>query len=246
MVDGMIYFLLNKISGKMYVGQTTNLRKRINEHKRGDQYVDRAIKKYGWKSFRCSVIKTCASKDEMDTWEKFFIILLNTKSPNGYNLTDGGEGIVGLKRTPEHCSKISIAKKGKFFSPEHCANISSGKKGTTLSFEHRAKIGTTLKGIPKTFEHCAHISSGKRANSPYKNLTTEIDAHYLSYKRLAKFLSLLSQNISRKMLGQRNFTAKDKAKLTEIFNKPIEYLMYKEEILWLKFILSRDALGATR
>ena len=151
-----------------------------------------------------------------------------------------------MKRTPEHCSKISIAKKGKFFSPEHCANISSRKKGTTLSFEHRAKIGATLAGVPKTLEHSANISVGKRGDSPYKNLTTEIDAHYLFYKRLAKFLGLSSQNISRKMLGQRNFTAKDKAKLAEIFNKPIEYLMYKEEILWLKFIRSKVARGATR
>ncbi|MBR4641684.1 MAG: GIY-YIG nuclease family protein [Selenomonadaceae bacterium] len=85
MIHGMIYLLLNTINGKMYVGQTINLRSRITAHKCGDRYVDRAIKKYGWKSFRCCVIKTCASKDEMDTWGKFFIILLNTKSPNGYN-----------------------------------------------------------------------------------------------------------------------------------------------------------------
>ena len=91
MIYGVIYLLINTITGKMYVGQTTNLKKRIAEHKRGDQYVDRAIRKYGWKNFRCFVIKNCASKAEMDTWEKFFIILLNTKSPNGYNLTDGGE-----------------------------------------------------------------------------------------------------------------------------------------------------------
>ena len=229
MTYGVIYLLLNTITGKMYVGQTTNLRSRITAHKCGDQYVDRAIRKYGRKNFRCCVIKNCASKAEMDTWEKFFIILLNTKKPNGYNLTDGGEGIVGLERTPEHNAKIGIANKGKKRTPEQCANIAEGKKGKAHSPEHNAKIGATLKGVPKSPEHCAHISAGQRYDSSYKNLIAEMDKQKLSYVALAKLLEVAQQNISRKMLGQRNLTERDKAKLVEIFNKPIEYLLYKEE-----------------
>ena len=227
MTFGVIYLIWNIINGKMYVGQTVNLRSRIIAHNCGDQYVDRAIRKYGRENFRCFVIKNCASKAEMDTWEKFFIILLNTKKPNGYNLTDGGEGIVGLKHTPEHNAKIGIANKGKRRTPEQCANISAGRMGISLSPEHCAHIGNTLRGVPKTPEHCAHISAGQRANSPYKNLIAEMDRQKLSYVALAKLLGVAHQNISRKMLGQRNFTAKDKAKLVEIFNKPIEYLLYK-------------------
>ena len=307
MTYGVIYLLLNTINGKMYVGQTTNLKKRITAHKCGDQYVDRAIKKYGWKNFRCGVIKNCASKAEMDTWEKFFIILLNTKAPNGYNLTDGGEGIVGLERTPEHNAKISAALTGKPLSPKHCAHISAGRTGISLSPEHCTHIGDALRGVPKTPEHCAHISAGQRYDSPYKNLIAEMEKrhltytalaiivglpqqtisekmrgkqnftmrqidklveffglpaeyllarddglpttisklhktpyknlliemekHNLNYKALAKMLGFSKQNFSAKMRGKQNFTAKDKAKLVEIFNKPIEYLLYKEEFL---------------
>lgn len=208
MIYGVIYFLLNTINGKMYVGQTTNLKKRINEHKRGDQYVDRAIKKYGWTNFRCRVIKKCASKAEMDTWEKFFIILLNTKRPNGYNLTDGGEGTTGQIHSSETRVKMSLKHKGIPFSAEHCANISASRKGKKFS--------------PK---HCTNISATHRSNSPFKNLIAEIDKQNFSYKRLAKLLGLSDTALSRKMRGIYNFSESQITKLVEIFGKPSEYLM---------------------
>ena len=114
MVFGVVYLIWNKINGKKYVGQTRqSFKRRIVEHKRDSKKskvgVDAAIKKYGWDNFRCGVIKSCVSKAEMDYWEKFFILVLKTKKPNGYNLTDGGEGIVGLECTPEHCAKIAAS-----------------------------------------------------------------------------------------------------------------------------------------
>ena len=213
----------------MYVGQTTNLKKRITAHKCGDQYVDRAIKKYGWKNFRCGVIKNCASKAEMDTWEKFFIILLNTKAPNGYNLTDGGEGIVGLERTPEHNAKISAALTGKPLSPKHCAHISAGRTGISLSPEHCTHIGDALRGVPKTPEHCAHISAGQRYDSPYKNLIAEMDKRHLTNTALATIVGLTQQAVSEKMRGNVNFTMRQVDKLVEFFGLPAEYLLARDD-----------------
>ncbi len=130
MAFGLIYLLLNAINGKMYVGQTRqSFKRRISEHKCGDQYIDRAVKKYGWENFRYSVIKICDSKAELDKWEKFFIILLNTKSPNGYNLTDGGEGVIGF--TNKTRAILSAKHKGVKKSPEHCFKIAVSLRGTT-------------------------------------------------------------------------------------------------------------------
>ena len=134
MINGVIYFLLNLINGKMYVGQTRqSFKRRLAEHKRNSKKakvgVDAAIRKYGWENFRCGVIKNCASKAEMDAWEKFFIILLNTKSPNGYNLTDGGEGVVGF--ADETLARFSAKRKGVKKSPEHCLNIAVSLRGAT-------------------------------------------------------------------------------------------------------------------
>lgn len=50
-----------------------------------------------------------------------------------------------------------------------------------------------------------------------------------SYSMLAKLMGLSMVNISRKMRNERNFTAKDIAKLVEIFGLPAEYLMARED-----------------
>jgi group I intron endonuclease len=77
-----------------------------------------AIKKYGEEKFLIETIHTCESKEEMNFVEMFYISLFNTKSPNGYNLTDGGEGNLGITPSKETRLKMSIAKKGKRISPE--------------------------------------------------------------------------------------------------------------------------------
>lgn len=98
----------------MYVGQTIQpLEKRFYNHCHANSAIGNAIRKYKPKIFRCEILKCCATKAELDAWENFFIAVLKTKSPLGYNLTDGGEGAVDLKRTPEHCAKLSAEQFGK-------------------------------------------------------------------------------------------------------------------------------------
>lgn len=228
-VDGIVYLITNLLNDKRYVGQTTqSLEKRMNEYTHGKQYIDRAIRKYGRKNFTAEIIEMCPV-EQLNERERFWIAKLNCKTPNGYNLTDGGEGIVGLKKTPEHCAKIGSANKGKKRTPEQCAKISTAHKDKPLSNEHRAKIGASLRDVPKTVKHRANIGLAQRGHSPFKNLLKELDAHCLTYASLAKLLGLAAQNVSRKMLGQRNFTVRDKTKLVEIFGKPVKYLMFKED-----------------
>ena len=81
--------------------------------------VGKAIRKHGRENFRYGVIKSCASKEEMDYWEKYFIVALHSKTPYGYNCTDGGEGVIGFKHTPETCIKMSAMKKGKYMGEEN-------------------------------------------------------------------------------------------------------------------------------
>ena len=79
---GVIYFIWNMINGKRYVGQTTDsLKKRMAQHKSGNLVVDKAIQKYGIKNFRYGVIKSCASREELNCWEKYFIAALKSKAP---------------------------------------------------------------------------------------------------------------------------------------------------------------------
>lgn len=114
MAYGIIYLLIDATNDKEYVGQTTKtLKKRFNQHKRGDQLIDRTIQKRGEDMFTTAILKECASKAELDFWERHMIRSRDTKCPNGYNLTEGGDGVGGLKHTPEHNAKIAAVLTGK-------------------------------------------------------------------------------------------------------------------------------------
>ena len=65
---GVVYYIVNTINGKMYVGQTIySLKKRFYEHEHCKKYpIGKAIRKYGKENFRYGVIKSCALKEEMD------------------------------------------------------------------------------------------------------------------------------------------------------------------------------------
>lgn len=231
-VFGVVYLILNKVNGKRYVGQTVQpLKKRFDKHAKCDKMlIGKAIQKYGRENFYCGVIKTCASKAEMDYWEKYFIIALKSKVPYGYNMTDGGEGTVGLERTPEHRAHLSAALSGeknphygKKNTPEHTARIVAANLGAKRSPEACKNIAEALKGKPFTLERCANISAAKREESPFKNLTAELVARNLSYAALEKLTGIA--HLSEKMRGHRKFTARDKIKLEELLGKPADYLL---------------------
>ena len=106
-----IYLVTNKINGKQYVGQTAKqLWQRWRLHKSnnsGCTALKAAISKYGKDNFSIEAIYESANKIEIESKEKEFIVKYNTKSPSGYNLTDGGEGTVNL---PEEIRKRAAAK----------------------------------------------------------------------------------------------------------------------------------------
>ena len=233
-VFGVVYLILNTVNGKRYVGQTVQpLEKRFNAHARSKKsLIGKAIRKYGKDKFRYGVIKSCASKEEMDYWEKYFIVALKSKVPYGYNMTDGGEGTSGLERTPEYLKHLSESRMGeknprygKKNTPEHTARIVAanlGRKRKPGTGEH---IANALRGKKHTKERCAHVSIANRGDSKFKNLIAELDAHNFSYAELARRMGAVPNVVSRKIAGVRNFTEADKAKLVEIFGKPIEYLL---------------------
>lgn len=241
-VFGVVYLIWCKVNGKRYVGQTVQpLQKRFNAHAKckKNMPISRAIRKYGKENFYCGVIKSCASKEELDYWEKFYIVALKSKNRKiGYNLTDGGEGTAGLEFTPEHRAHLSAALSGdknphygKKNTPEHTARIVAANLGRKRKPGTGENIAAALRGKPFTKERCAHISAAKRSESPYKNLVAELDARNLSYAALARLMGATPNVVSRKMNCVRNFTDADKAKLVEIFGKTIDYLLERDDTI---------------
>lgn len=256
MAFGVVYLIFNKVKGKMYVGQTVRtIEERFKEHaKRKTTLIGKAIRKYGAENFSIEVLKRCYSKAELDAWEIFFIAALKTRFPIGYNMTDGGEGSLGVERTAETRAKISAANTGKKHpnSPEHNAKIAAANTGRKASDKTRAILSAMRKGKPLAASTCANMSEAQRGeknhnygkplpsetcakiavanrgNSPFKNLIVELDAHNLSYYKLAKLMDLSYPSISAKMREKLKFTERDKPKLEKIFGKPADYLLKRE------------------
>lgn len=95
-----IYKYTNKINGKVYIGQSNNIQRRITEHNyrannpSSDEYqsvLSKAIRKYGIENFDIMVLCEC-STDVLNTLEKQYIAEYRSHlSQYGYNCTLGGE-----------------------------------------------------------------------------------------------------------------------------------------------------------
>ena len=163
-----IYLITNKINNKKYVGFTTlfPFKKRWDVHvsqskskKHSDFsniYLLNAIRKYGPNSF---TIKSIYEDDKIffarDVMEEFFIRKLGThfSSGNGYNMTYGGEGTIGFKKTPEQIEAMRKRNIGKKMSEESKQKLRiafSGKNNPNYGKKHteeiRKKISKALTG----------------------------------------------------------------------------------------------------
>lgn len=131
-----IYLIENTENGKQYVGQTTDPRRRCRQHMNLTHSrcpaLHGAIEKYGPCSFTFTTLARCETQEEANTQEKHWIKELNTLSPNGYNLTEGGEG-VGIP-SKETRRKMSRAGKRKVFTEAHRQRLSAALSGEKNPF----------------------------------------------------------------------------------------------------------------
>lgn len=111
----VIYKHVNKINGKVYIGQTCqklSARWRKGEGYKSSTYFYRAIQKYGWDNFEHVVLECGLNENEVDEREKFWIKYLNaTDQRYGYNLSNGGnkEHSFNLQHKIHHQQAISKA-----------------------------------------------------------------------------------------------------------------------------------------
>lgn len=192
---GYIYVRPNLINGKKYVGQAKDIERRNYEWNNlsrpyAGRLINNARAKYGIEAFGFEILKECED-DELNYWETYYIKELQSKTPNGYNLTDGGEGTRGYTYTEEQRKKRSEAQKGKIFSDETKKKISKSKKGKPawnkgkkdiyseetrrkiseshigkpLSEEHKKKVSESLKGRPSGMKGKSHTTEARRKMS---------------------------------------------------------------------------------
>ena len=122
-IIGIIYKITNRLTGKAYIGQTTG---NLDKYWGSGKYIIAAIKKHGKESFTKEVLKECKTENEMNEQEIFFIEKFNTKVPNGYNITIGGNGTRGLQPWNKNLNKETDARVRKMGENVSKAMIKSG------------------------------------------------------------------------------------------------------------------------
>ena len=153
-MEGRVYLVTNTLNGKQYVGQT------ITKHSRkghGHALAD-AYKKYGHKSFTYETV--CGGVDKpltLDFMEQFWINVMGSLAPNGYNLEQGGRRYktvshkpqLGIPHTEETKAKMSEGQKrylagidvhfnaGRIVSDETKAKMSAARTGRKQPDEER-------------------------------------------------------------------------------------------------------------
>lgn len=129
---GSVYCLYNTITQKFYIGKCINSYKnRYSEHKyqalqnQANTYLYKSIRKYGLDKFIFLVLfqtEECEKSEntllELDNLicskEMELIEFFNTTdSTIGYNLTNGGEGIIGYKFSEESKLQMSLNRQGE-------------------------------------------------------------------------------------------------------------------------------------
>ncbi len=184
-IYGVIYLIINLINGKKYVGQTIKkVGYRFNEHANAKSLLGEDIRKYGRENFKIDVLEECYSYEELNAAEKKWIKTLNTKVPNGYNKTDGGNGLLnpckdtrekmaaasmgnqhglGRKHTEDEIERIRQSNLGQKRSPETCEKIRQNKTGLKASDETKKKMSDKRKGRKFSEEHKANLSKSRLA-----------------------------------------------------------------------------------
>jgi group I intron endonuclease len=160
----IIYKIANNINGKIYVGQTIkSLDHRICCHLRLNKTpVQKALNKYGIQSFIISIIDTAESKEVLDEKERYWIKFLNSKFPNGYNLTDGGEGI--KNPSAEIRIKMGGNREARKWSNERKERTSKRMMGHPVSDKVKEVTGNINKG-----KHLSEITKRRMRETIAKN-----------------------------------------------------------------------------
>jgi len=131
----IIYKTTNLEDNKIYIGQDT---KNNSKYLGSGIYIHNTIKKYGKEKFEKEIIAWCYTKEQLDFLEKFYIQFYNSRHPNGYNLTNGGEGTLGYKMSEESIRRMKESHKNQ--SKETRKKISEARTGKHLSEETRNKL----------------------------------------------------------------------------------------------------------
>lgn len=166
----ILYKLTNSADGKSYIGITSRpLHKRLQQHaltKTRGSALHAAIKQHGMAAFRSEALAISADWSSLLLLERAAIAQHGTLSPRGYNVTRGGQGMLGWNPSPETRAKISAINTGRKQNPEQGRKISAALTGLKRSEATRLKCSLARRGVKLSAAHCESLSRSHKGKGP--------------------------------------------------------------------------------
>lgn len=170
-----VYVISCKITGKRYVGITKKAyTERYTEHlysaRKGEiKVLYAAIRKYGEHNFVCMEICTASSWKNACFIEQLLIKEFNCITPNGYNMTAGGEGTVGWSASVEVREVWSKQRAGRVWTDEQNSARSARVKDQWADPEIRRARQESMCNRKWTDEQRANRSKSMKGKPVHKN-----------------------------------------------------------------------------
>lgn len=197
---GFIYLTTNTVNGKIYIGKhELSEYKHCNSTYLGSGVVfEKALKKYGRKSFKRKILRLCFSLHELRIWEHVYIVKYKSTDRNiGYNIAKGDVNSTEYNpaKLPEVREKISKYQKSYWKDNlEAREKMSKRRQGTKASLETRIKLSKSHIGIKRTKSWIEKLSKSNSGSNHWAYGITFTDEHRKN----------LSKGIKGKMAGEKH------------------------------------------
>jgi hypothetical protein len=167
----LVYVACCLANGKQYVGVTSRgLRERKRKHVAralagSELCFHRALRKHGPENFSWRTESSGLLWADACEREQALIAELGTTSrARDYNVTDGGDGALGMSLPEEARLRVSATLKAKYATPEGQtlkARLSAVRTGTRASLQTRMKLAALRRGRTLSPESRAKLSASK-------------------------------------------------------------------------------------
>lgn len=218
-----IYQITNLKSGKLYIGQSVDIQKRIKDHLyelnhgiHANRYLQAAWNKYGESNFVFSTLELI-SEEHLTERERYWVNFYGGyESDKLYNLREPGptgrmsvESIAKLsesqkqlrKNNPEYVAKLSKSLKASW-TPERRKAWSESKTGVKLSESHKQSLqraASNRVGVP-------------RDESVKQKISSTLKGHAVSEETRQKLRDAAKKQPRRKLTDEEKQHLSQKAK----------------------------------
>lgn len=210
----VIYKITNTLNGKIYIGQTKQkIEKRFLQHFYSYSPLGRAMRQCGIENFTIEIIEECESQQELTEREKFWIKVLKSKIPNGYNQNDGG----GISLKNAKIFSIDDISTIKTFSVKEVADYLGVNKCTVQRYIQDGKLTTIIDSKKQGYRITEQslIDYAKSHKSKLDNVLKK-DLALTSISAVTSFLPILGTVVTDLMS-----TMKSLSNNKEILNDPV-------------------------